>query len=420
MTTHTIRMSIGAVAVVFLVLAGVISTQAQQPSRVPPQAAADIDKLFATLYPVFSHSRCENCHGVVVEPPGDDQSVTKESHPAAEQDDPERGAECGSCHDADAVAKLWGLAPPHLRWAGLDADAVCAIQSTEARRRNTRVGSTSPQKEGSYLHHITHDPLIAQAWDGLAGGALTAAEKKATPPGNHGAFVTAVAEWVNAGAPCRSTAVVTQTESFSSSYSFAGPNPDGQTTVNETAARQLIVRRLRDGRVEADIDMSGSHTMVTITRIGACTSTTTTTEQWSRSSPRRVAADFKIATTGQAGYKISIVLPETKTMTTTRQRLQTTCGGPSLDTTDTVELEWPEWTIDIECPSTVPDGDVFCVPNEPQTLSAADGLIRRREVAITAESPWLRVSPAATNRADSGTPLSIDARTGWFVVMSPK
>jgi hypothetical protein len=417
------NLSIG-LAILALALASMVTTEAQQPSRAPVQPATDVDKLFANLYPVFSHPRCLNCHGVVVEPPGDDESVTKESHPAAEKDDPEKGAECGTCHDeTEQISMLWGLAPPHLRWAGLDADALCAIQATEAKRRNTRVGGLSPATQGSYLNHIDHDPLISQAWNGRAGGALPVDEKKAAPPGTHATFLAATTEWVKAGMPCRTNALVTQRETFSSSYSFTGPTPDARTSVSQTAARHVVVRRLRDGRVEADIDMSGSETFETVSRIqgpnGPCTTTMTTTNDWSLSSPRRVDARLEVTMTGQAGYRVAVTLPETKTTLRSAQKIEGGCVTP-FSSADTVESEWPEWTIDIECPSTVPDGDVFCIPDEPQSFSAADGLIRRREATITAESTWLRESPAATNRADTGAPLLINSQTWWYFVMSPK
>jgi hypothetical protein len=417
------NLSIG-LALLALTIATMATALAQQPSPATVQPGTDVDKLFANLYPVFSHPRCLNCHGVVVEPPGDPASVTKESHPAAENDDPEKGAECGSCHDAEEVAMLWGLAPPHLRWVGLDVDAVCAIQATEAKARNTRAGGSSPGKQGSYLHHIDHDPLIRQAWDGRAGGALPIDEKKATPPGSHATFLAAATEWVNAGMPCRTNALVTQRETFSSSYSFAGPGPESRTSVSQTAARQVVVRRLRDGRVEADVDMSGSETFETVTRLmgatGPCTNTVTTTNDWSRSSPRRVNARLTVTMTGKAGYRVAVTLPEVKTTLRSVQKIEGDCGVPLFSSADTTESEWPEWTIDIECPSTVPDGDVLCIPDEPQSFSAADGLIRRREATITADTTWLRESPAATNRADTGAPLLIDSQTSWFFVMSAK
>jgi hypothetical protein len=244
------------------------------------------------------------------------------------------------------------------------------------------------------------------------------------PPGSHRTFLAAATDWVNAGMPCRTNALVTQRETFLSSYSYAGPGPDSRTSVSQTAARQVVVRRLRDGRVEADIDMSGSQTFETVTRAtgpnGPCTSTVTTTDDWSRSSPRRVTARLSIAMTGKAGYRVAVRLPESKTTTRSVQKMEGDCGVPPFSSADTLELEWPEWSIDIECPSTVPEGDVFCIPDEPQSFSAADGLIRRREATITAESTWLRESPAATNRADTGAPLLIESQTWWYFVMSPK
>ena len=403
-----------------------VATEAQARGPVPQAArpAADVDELFGRLYPVFVHPRCANCHGIVVEPPGDDNSVTKESHPAAEKDDPERGADCGSCHDAsEDIAKAWGLAPPHLRWAGRDADAICAIQASEVRRRNTRAGGNGAGRTGSYLHHLNHDSLITQAWDGKAGGALGPDEKKLpTPLPGRTQFLEDAAKWVNAGAPCRTTGLVTQSETFSSSYGFPIPGgADGRITVNETAKREVIVRRRSDGRISAEVDMSGSQTFVSVIHVqtdrGRCTATSTTTDDWSRSSPRTVDAGLKVSV-DKSGYTIAVVVPETKT--TTRQTIveANDCGFPTHNSADTLELTWPEWTIDIECPSTVPDGDVFCLPFEPQVLGAANGLIRRHVANRGEPTPWLIESPAATNRADTGTALPVDVKITWYVVMS--
>ena len=387
------------------------------------QGASDVDELFDKIYPVFSHPRCANCHGIVVEPPGDDNSVTKESHPAAEKDDPEQGADCGSCHDATKdIEKAWGLAPPHLRWAGRDADAVCAMQASEVRRRNTKAGGKAADRAGSYLHHLNHDVLITQAWDGHAGGALGATETRPAPSLGRTEFLDAAAKWVDAGAPCRTTGLVTQTETFGSRYSFPSPGGvDGRISVNETAQREVIVRRRSDGRISAEVDMSGSHTLVSVIRVvtdrGPCTATTTTTKQWSRSSPRTMNAGLRVSI-DKAGYRISVAIPETTT--TTRETIveANDCGLPTHNSAGMLDLTWPEWTIDIACPSAVPDGDVFCLAFEPQALGAANGLIRRHVANRDEPTPWLLESPAATNRADSGVALPVDVRTAWYVVMS--
>lgn len=420
-----VNASIACLALVLVLVGNAQSLIVQAQTRAAagtPASATDVDKLFAKIYPVFVHPRCANCHGIVVEPPGDDESVTKESHPAKEKDDPEPGSECGNCHDqTDEIEKAWALAPPHLRWAGRDADFVCAIQAAEVRRRNTRTGGSSADKQGSYLHHLNHDSLINQAWDGLAGGALSIkdGDKQLPAPPNRADFRAAAAAWVEAGAPCRTTALISQAETFSSSYVFPAPGGlDGKVTVNETAKRAVVVRRLPNGRAEADVDMSGSHTMISVVRLGACSATNTITREWSRSSPRTVNAEVKITVEKEAGYAIAIEVAETQTTSRTTVHGVNDCGAPNVNSSDTVDLTWPEWTIEIQCPSMVPDGDVFCLAFEPQKLGAADGLIRRRVVDRAEPTPWLLESPAATNRGDTGAALPVDVTTTWYFVMS--
>ena len=88
---------VGLIAVAALAAAatrGVTSAQGV-PARPPLGNSPDVNELFSRIYPVFSHARCVNCHGVVQSFPGNIRSVTGDTHPGEEQGDARVAADCG-------------------------------------------------------------------------------------------------------------------------------------------------------------------------------------------------------------------------------------------------------------------------------------------------------------------------------------
>src|SRR5438128_659094 len=77
-------------------------------------------QLWAKLFPVFSHPRCINCHGVVQSQPGLIRSVTGKTHPGGfvdEPDEQDQAVNCGQCHNTpDILEEAWKLTAPESMW----------------------------------------------------------------------------------------------------------------------------------------------------------------------------------------------------------------------------------------------------------------------------------------------------------------
>ena len=198
-------------------IGSLVAVTSSQPVRA--QQSGDPLDLFAKMYPVFTHPRCINCHGVVQSNPGIIRSVTAETHPGGWVGDPEDAVDCGECHnEPEVLIEAWEFtAPQSMWWIGKNVEELCMLQAGQVRNFNRAAGSASQASKGSYLNHLNTDPLITQAFDGLAGGARDSTLRE-RPPMDHPAFMAAAKAWVDAGAPCRATGLITQVEAFSSHY----------------------------------------------------------------------------------------------------------------------------------------------------------------------------------------------------------
>ena len=115
----------------------------------------------------------------------------------------DRGApamRCSACHgetndDVGGVpgAPHWGLAPLSMAWEYMTAPELCAQLLDPARNGDKTV---------TELHeHMTEDLLVLWAWEP---GLHPDGTARSRPPHDLPAWETAVAAWVEAGAPCPS------------------------------------------------------------------------------------------------------------------------------------------------------------------------------------------------------------------------
>jgi hypothetical protein len=448
-----------------------------------PVVTSGLDPLFARVYPVFAHDRCANCHGRVQHYPGFIRTVTAETHPGGDVIDPKdllpdsnkrKWVKCGDCHDAPEVEEVWEFtAPDSMEWAAKTPQEVCAIEAAQVKNFNGQAGGAEATRDGSYLHHVSTDPLIDSAWRGRAGGARTEDSDLPAPPLSKRAFVAALTDWVNAGAPCRTTGVISQVERFSATYSTPFPvGIDGKVVISTGARRELMVLRNADGTANVDITGSGHDLKVTtykqsVPQRGLCNVTMINKTDWVRIGPDRARADLKIRVQN-GGYEINFMAPGDPTTSapaanppttssasnapfqqwrdfaaalqkpadgdvtrlTSSARLESDCGLPNVnDVDDPVEATWPAWDFTIRCPNQIPSrrGSIRCDPAEPTKKGTLTGTMTRTVLAgEDAADPqsWLNISPIGTGRADSGpgapTSIPVTVTTMWDFTLGQK
>ncbi len=406
-------------------LAAVVATAGTSAQGVPAQprtrSGSDVNELFAKIYPVFTHARCINCHGVVQSLPGNIRSVTGDTHPGEAQGDAQVAADCSVCHEEPDVERHWQFtAPESMWWVGKDIDQLCALQSAQVTNFNTAAGGSSASTPGSYLHHLTSDPLITQAFRGRAGGAFAQDRRSDPPPMTRTEFLASAKAWVDAGAPCKATGSVSQTERFKTTYRYPYPVGNGTTTVTEVARRDVQVFRLPDGSAVADSKISGNQTIITKYVHDGCSVTITSRNEWHSTTPSSVPAEITMnLKDGQ--YEIAFTLRPDTTKQTSEGHTESTCGLPPMNSSDVdEELTWEPWVFAIRCPPDfTPDADntISCDPRQPQKEPKVSGEMTRTIVGtgMDAAEPqsWLNVSPTGTSRADNGAPLPITVKTIW-------
>lgn len=420
-----------------LTLATVVRTQTspQVPAQAPaqPDAPAATDQLFAKIYPVFKHERCANCHGVVEHYPGFTRSVTPGTHPGgpAGAGLPDPVVDCTQCHSDDAVEDKWKFtAPPNMEWAGLDEGPVCVMEAAEVRLKNAEAGGEAAGLRGSYLNHVITDPLIAQAWEGYAGGARPRVvdgkpnPHLPVPPLTYSEFKAAVTEWVNAGAPCRATGQVTELEKQKTAYTIH--QFPGQTVLFEQSAERAVsVLRYRDGSATATVTASGWDQAVTTLHSSGCEIVTTLRNEWSRIGPSPVEAKLEF-TVKPDEYTFHFVLPAETTHTRTTVVQTNTCGAASPAIPESgSNVEWNPWSLTLRCPTEFPnnDGTMGCLPTEPHDKGAADGALHRtvKDASDTSQPrSSLYRSPMATARIDTGEGLPVHVKVIWSLRLDQK
>lgn len=405
-----------------ILLAVAVAILAAIPGETQQAPASGSDQLFKEIYPVYAHDRCANCHGVVKHYPGIIRSVMSPSHPGGEVGDPKHPApvDCSEdCHNAREVVDKWKFtAPPTMEWAGLSEEQVCVMQAAEVHLMNGEAGGDDAALMRSYLHHLTTDPLITQAWHGHAGGARYEKEPDLPhPPLPRTKFLERATDWVKAGAPCRAMGTLSQTEKHDVVYE--GTTMGGKVNATQHATRSVNIVRYPDGTAHATVMASGSNEMV-LTHFGegGCTVVVSSHETWTRTGPAGVDAKVEVTVTPDS-YSIYVALPEETTRTTTSSDEVNNCGGRNITVpAEKVDLKWPEWHFTIDCPTIFKnnEGTTGCEPKEAHDKGAATGAMHVTvEGESDAEVPrsWLNHSPVPTGRPDSAEALPIEVQTTW-------
>lgn len=377
---------------------------------------ADPIELFAKLMPVFTHSRCENCHGAVNPFAGNthDGGVIPAGFDWTVEDMGMRNAACLTCH---TTAADWRLAPRHLAFVNLDAKALCQLQADQVRR-------LSP---AGYISHLEGDILIDLAFEGYSGGA---SEVPAPPAMSKQDFLAAARAWLSTGrAGCGGwVGTITQTETFAANYAYpiqAGTGPSTMT-VKESASRVLALDR-SNGQVTVKIEQRGHNTTTGVIRDigpkGPCTSTATSNSDWIglNSGPAAGRASIEIKPDGS--YAIQMIGPTEKTSGDGSSDLVTDCGPlPTVhDTNAPIELDWDPWTFTIRCPADFtpdkPRGEsIDCDLFDPERFPFLKGTMTRviiNESDADNRQSWLRVSPTGVSRSDTGQSLPLTIVTEW-------
>jgi hypothetical protein len=300
---------------------------------------------------------------------------------------------------------------------GKDVDQLSAMQSAAVENFNTAAGGASASTSGSYMHHLTSDPLITQAFRGRAGGAFARDKASDPPPLSRTEFLAAAKAWVDAGAPCKSSGSITQTARFKTAYSYPSSMGNGTTSIIETARRDVLIVRNRDGSAVSDSKSSGNQTIITKYVHNGCSVTLTSRSEWhsttDATAPAKVKMDLQ-----DGKCEISFTLAPDKTVQSSEGRLVSTCGPPMNSSDVDEELTWEPWVFKIRCPPDfTPDSNntITCNPRQHQKGPEASGDMTRKIVGAgmdAAESrSWLNVSPIGTSRVDTGDPLPITVKT---------
>ena len=152
---------------------------------------------FDKMMAVLTHKRCVNCH-----PAGDTPLQGEDSH--LHNFDVVRGPDntglagytCNTCHqeennDYSGVpgAPHWALAPQGMAWEGKTR-----IEIAEQMMDSNRNGGRSPH---DIMEHLTEHELVLWAWEPGVDDEGIPREK---PPIAKEEYITAVKEWINAGA----------------------------------------------------------------------------------------------------------------------------------------------------------------------------------------------------------------------------
>lgn len=152
---------------------------------------------FDQMMQVIAHKRCVNCH-----PSGDQPRQGEDSH--LHRFDVQRGEDghgiaalqCSTCHQEEnnnfsgvPGAPHWHLAPRSMGWEGLSRVEIARAMLDPAKN-----GGRSIQE---IERHLTEDPLVLWVFEP---GVNQAGAPREKPPISKETYITAVKEWVAAGA----------------------------------------------------------------------------------------------------------------------------------------------------------------------------------------------------------------------------
>ena len=401
-----------------------LSTRAQAP--VPPvplpgpnRPSADPIDLFKELYPVFSHPRCVNCHGVVETSPTNIRELTGRGHGGGVIR-LVRNDECKDCHNVPEILETaWRFtAPPHMSFVGKDLEQMCALQSQEVDAFDGAVGSHSPAVDGSYMHHLINDQLIEAGFVGKAGGQISPAQP---PPLSKGRFLELAQKWVDAGAGCgRLTGTITQTEKFEDSYSGPAILGPGTMTYFVTGSRTLTINRYSDGTVSAIVSMGGRNKRANAYSADGCDVTMANGTNWQGTTSNPVKVNRLDITRNGGAYEIAFTLDAEKTQATETGTMSATCPMPETNDVHVApELTWSPWKFTIRCPANFTRDDentIDCDTNtstNPPTLSGKVVRTVRGPSDARERQSWLNLSPIGTGRGDGRGSIEVRVETTW-------
>lgn len=182
----------------FLVAVAYLSISGKNMEDPPSPPFDKNEAVFEKVMSVITHKRCMNCH------PSDDyprQGEDSHLHRFGVQRGPENhgltALQCGTCHQTAnnnfsgvPGAPHWGLAPKSMGWQGLNK-----YEIAEAMLDRNKNGNRSLK---DIEHHLTQDPLVLWVFEPGINNEGTPREK---PPLNKEEWISAVTEWVEAGAP---------------------------------------------------------------------------------------------------------------------------------------------------------------------------------------------------------------------------
>ena len=386
----------------------------------PNGPSADPIDLFKEIYPVFSHPRCVNCHGVVETSPNNIRELTGRGHGGGvvslKKDD-----ECSDCHNVpDILVTAWRFtAPPHMSFVGKDLEQMCALQSQEVDAFDGAVGSHSAAVDGSYMHHLVNDPLIEAGFAGIAGGKIYPPKP---PPLSKGEFLAAAQKWLDAGAGCgRLEGTITQTEKFEDRY--AGPaiaGMPGTMTYFVTGSRTVTINRYSDGTVSATVSMGGYNKTTNAYSLDGCDVRMSNGTNWQGTTSNPVKVNRLDVTRNGGAYEIAFTLAAEKTQATDTGTMTATCPMPETNDVHVApELTWSPWKFTIRCPANfTPDGEntIDCDTNtstNPPTLSGRMVRIVRGPSDAHERQSWLNLSPIGTGRPDGNGSIAVRVETTW-------
>jgi hypothetical protein len=368
-----------------------------------PVGGEDPIVLFAKMMPVFSHSRCENCHGAVNPFNGDthEGGVIRAGFDWTTGDMGMRNTAClaSGCH---SVAPDWRLAPHHLDFVGKDTKQLCKLQAEQVKRRSG----------DGYLSHLNGDILIDLAFEGYSGGASTV---PAPPDMSKTKFLAAAKAWINeGGALCGGwTGTITQKETFQTRYTHPIPVGKGPstTTVVENATRTMTIT-LGNGEATSQSEMSGHQTLVMVMRDvgpnGPCSTTSTSNLDWKGVGTNAGDAHVHVNIAPDGTYTILFMGPVETTKTESDQTSTGNCGpNPTIPADPPIVIEWPAKTF-FTVRGRLPDPRVR---KHLKDIITSDGSNPRYP------KTWLDRSPAGNARDDTGARIPIAVTVNWDLTL---
>lgn len=360
--------------------------------------------LFAKMMPVFSHSRCENCHGAVNPFYGDthEGGVIPAGFDWTVDDMGMRNTTCltSGCH---SVSPDWRLAPRRFEFAGKDTKQLCKQQAESVERR----------PGGGYLDHLNGDFLIELAFEGYSGGASPV---PAPPEMKKPAFIAAAKAWINeGGARCSGwTGTITQKETFQSRYTHPIPIGKGPstTTIVENATRTMTIT-LGQGEATSKSEMGGHQTVEMVMRDvkpggSPCTTTMTNNSDWKGTGTNSGNAQVRVNIATDGSYTIRYIGPVETTRAENQQVSTGDCApNPSIPSDAPIELDWPVkpfFTIKGRLP-------------DPRDRKHLKDRITSDGSNAAYPKTWLDRSPVGTAREDTGARIPIAVTIEWDLTL---